>query len=538
MRLSTAAGRTITIFVIMLLTPWSSTFTNHAHNAQNTVLISTNDEPENLFYANATLLPPAIEWWQRGEELVSVYVITRDLASLADWQRANGFEKKQAPASSGQILVSLPQSSGEVEHRRLSLPAQVVPKLLGVSGVMSIFEDPGAPEAFASSPPESSSVRSGELHGAVDAWLDGVNGSGVKVAIVDSGIDFAHPDLNGTQARVDDANNSYDGWPIMWDPRSVDIWLKDGDAYPTNGGSWYSDTSNLDNDSNSDNLLDNTGFNISGINPSLSGTYHHGFHPDSKLVSKVGGEVDVLVVDDMTQGIYETVYVDIDRDGNFSDEIAMRRGNETAGLDTDADGLWDISAGLLYWISDGVNGVPYGAPYSSRAGFQNRIAGAGNLTLFMINDRNDPGGNHGTLCASAVAAQAVVNNGKVKGMAPNSELISVADFYGGGSFLDAWRFLAEGYDGQTGSGDEAQIGSFSFGWSNVHNDGTDQMSIYLDWLTRVHSPETSFLVAMGNGGHGYGTAVSPGGAHGIISVGAFSSQIGQSHGGTWGDSSS
>ncbi|MBO58371.1 MAG: hypothetical protein CMA77_05185 [Euryarchaeota archaeon] len=312
--------------------------------------------------------------------------------------------------------------------------------------------------------------------------------------------------------------------------------MRDGDAYPANSGSWYSDTSNIDNDNNSDGFLDNNGFNISGINQSISGTYHHGLHPDSKLVSKVGGEVDVLVVDDFISGVYETVYVDLDRDGDFGDEVAMRRGEETAGLDTNNDGLWDISAGLLYWISDGVNGVPYTSSYSSRAGYQNRIASAGNLTLFMINDRNDPGGNHGTLCASAVAAQAIVNNGKVKGMAPESELISVADFYGGGSFLDAWRFLAEGYDGQTGSGDEAQIGSFSFGWSNVHNDGTDQMSIYLDWLTRVHSPETSFLVAMGNGGPGYGTAVSPGGAHGVISVGAFSSQIGQSHGGTWGDS--
>ena len=538
MRLSTSAGGAIPILVILLLTPWSATLTNNSISNQNIVIYEDNDINENIFSLSAILYPPSEQWWVRGDELVSVYIITRDLSKLNDWQILNGYEKKQQPASIGQQLVPLPQPSGEVEHRRLDLPANVVPKLLGVSGVMSIFEDPGAPESFANDSPNPSSVRSGELHGATESWLDGVNGSGVKVAIVDSGIDFAHPDLNGTQARVDDANNSYDGWPIMWDPRSVDIWLRDGDAYPNNAGSWYSDTSDLDYDNNSDNVLDGTGFNISGIDSSLSGTYHHGLHPDSKLVSKLGSEVSVLVVDDFTQGVYETVYVDLDLDGEFSDEIPMRRGNETAGLDTNSDGLWDISAGLLYWISDGVNGVPYGAPYSSRAGFQNRIADAGNLTLFMINDRNDPGGNHGTLCASAVAAQGAVNNGKVKGMAPNSELISVADFYGGGSFLDAWRFLAEGYDGQTGSGDEAQIGSFSFGWSSVHNDGTDQMSLYLDWLTRVHSPETSFLVAVGNGGHGYGTTASPGGAHGIISVGAFSSQIGQSHGGTWGDSAS
>ena len=95
--------------------------------------------------------------------------------------------------------------------------------------------------------------------------------------------------------------------------------------------------------------------------------------------------------------------------------------------------------------------------------------------------------------------------------------------------------MAEGYDGNTSTGDEAQIGSFSFGWSNIHNDGTDYMSLYVDWLTRVHSPETLYSVALGNGGHGYGTGVSPGGAHGVLSVGAFSSLIGEPHGGTWGD---
>ena len=65
------------------------------------------------------------------------------------------------------------------------------------------------PEPFSSNNLETTSVKSGELHGALDAWSEGVNGTGVKVAIVDSGIDFAHPDLNGTQARVNDSNNSY-----------------------------------------------------------------------------------------------------------------------------------------------------------------------------------------------------------------------------------------------------------------------------------------------------------------------------------------
>ncbi|MCS5534918.1 MAG: S8 family serine peptidase, partial [Candidatus Poseidoniales archaeon] len=83
-----------------------------------------------------------------------------------------------------------------------------------------------------------------------------------------------------------------------------------------------------------------------------------------------------------------------------------------------------------------------------------------------------------------------------------------------------------------------QIGSFSFGYSSVVDAGSDQNSVYLDWLTRVYSKNTTYLVALGNGGHGYGTVASPGGAAGIISVGAFSSRTGESAGATWGESAS
>ena len=105
----------------------------------------------------------------------------------------------------------------------------------------------------------------------------------------------------------------------------------------------------------------------------MSGVYHIGEHPDSKLVSRAGGDVPVLVVDSTISGVYDTVYVDLDRDGNFSDEIPMTKGNETAGLDLNGDGLWDRSAGLIWWISDGVHGVPYGDIYAARNGYQNRI---------------------------------------------------------------------------------------------------------------------------------------------------------------------
>ena len=72
----------------------------------------------------------------------------------------------------------------------------------------------------------------------------------------------------------------------------------------------------------------------------------------------------ILVIDSVSNGTYDIVIPDINRNGNFSDDEWMVKGNETAGLDENGDGIRDVSAGLLYWISDGVNGVPYGAVYS------------------------------------------------------------------------------------------------------------------------------------------------------------------------------
>ena len=52
----------------------------------------------------------------------------------------------------------------------------------------------------------------------------------------------------------------------------------------------------------------------------------------------------------------------------------------------------------------------------------------------------------------------------------------------------------------------------------------------MDWLTRIYNNNTSYAVAIGNGGHGFGTTKVPGAAHGIFSVGAFSSRSSDSYG--------
>jgi hypothetical protein len=85
--------------------------------------------------------------------------------------------------------------------------------------------------------------------------------------------------------------------------------------------------------------------------------------------------------------------------------------------------------------------------------------------------------------------------------------------------FDSWVLAALGFDGVPNSGDEAQISSNSWGASATINDGWDATSRFAHWLNRNYAPNLAFLVATGNGGHGYGTVTEPDGGS-IIDVGA------------------
>jgi subtilisin family serine protease len=523
----------ISLVLLMLGTVLGNLVSNLEYDIQVSSDISKNENIllQDSIENNVVFLPDLDFYVRNGEELVELVIITNDLDSLTNWQIENGFLTIQSQLENGQKFSEHSLPDFGLQHRKIILPGWIVGKLGTINGIVMVMLDPGNPEPIALGQPDEFSVASGELHGATDSWDRNISGQGIKVAVADSGIDFAHPDLNGTQARVNDTSSPWNGWPIVFDPRSMDQWQRNSNTYPDDSSSWYADTSTIEMDLDGDGILDESNLSILGLNPSVSGEYHLGLHPDTVLQSLAGGEIDVLVIDELISGEYDVVYVDTNRDGNFSDEVPMRKGSETAGRDTDGDGLWDQSAGMVYWISDGANSLPYAPTFTSRAGLQDRIPGNGNLTLFMLNVHTGPAGNHGTLCASAVAAQGVVGNGAVLGMAPDSELIAIANIYAGGSLLDVFRFAAEGYDGNLTSGDESQIASFSFGWRPPEG-GADGTALYLDWMTRVHATKTTYLAAAGNGGHGYGTVATPGASSGIITVGAFSSKGGDN----WGQS--
>ncbi|MCX8038488.1 MAG: S8 family serine peptidase [Candidatus Sumerlaeia bacterium] len=388
--------------------------------------------------------------------------------------------------------------------------------------------------------------------GVQGAWDRGFRGTGVNVAVIDSGIDFAHPDLQGTQARVSNPASPHHGWPICFDGASMAIYFESG----TTANTWYVDTSSTPAVTNYTTTATAQFAVPHGSTPqvhtytfwreSVSGVYHFGIHPDTALKIDVLGNVAaaVLVVDHPDTANrgpgYNTVYVDLDGDYDFTDEKPCYRGDEISYRDVwngvssvaagpGTDGYADVSGGLVYFIANGTRFIP-GSDWLWGA---TTPPTNGNLVCFMLCNWRASGGNHGTLCASAVAARGIINgdapaikpaytgagNGMVQGPAPEAKLIAMGNFYAGGYSSDFYYFAALGPDGVANTGDEADIVSMSYGNGYVDNDTWDWESRFLDRVNRHIAPNTSWVGSTGNGGPGFSTVNAPNPPTGI-SIGA------------------
>ena len=329
--------------------------------------------------------------------------------------------------------------------------------------------------------------------GVKDAWDMGYTGEGVKVAVMDSGVDFATPDLMGTQARVSNASSPYYGWPIVIDLDSLSLYNQQSPVNPFIQ-SRYADTSSIDT----------TGFQTTGT--SKSGIYHIGDHPDGYLAQFFGQPAKVLLVDEKSSGVYDTVYVDLNNNRDFKDDKPCRKGDEISYWDRDKDGYPDESGGMVYFIADGKMPLPLARTlYGENA----KIPKNGELVAFHYDD-----GSHGTMCAGIIAAQ-----GKnIKGIAPDARIMPVQNSAENDMILCLLASI--GYDGVPESGDEADIISRSGGFSYLFNKGADEGSAFLEYLTTNVSPSTTIVYANGNDGSGYGTCQSPSSEH-VINAGAI-----------------
>lgn len=386
-----------------------------------------------------------------------------------------------------------------------------------------------------------------EGHKSAAAWAKGFTGDGVRVMANDSGIDFAHPDLQGTWAVVDDPSSPYHGWPMQFDSYSMYLYALDnffGTSYVADGLADFADTSATCSTSETCTFQPigaSEDYDYTLTSTSMSGTYHIGSHPDNALQLWWYGErVAVLVADENVAGQYDTVYVDLNNDHDFSNDKPVTKDDPISWMDDwdsaagmpGSDGFADLSGGLVYFIADGVNSIPacdwlWGSALCPPPG-------NGDMVAFILNDPTEPAGDHGQFVASAVAGQGVVDHpgvfgeyptwkpsgvGLVQGGGRDAKLVANGNFYLTPYFEDAFLFSAYGYDGVAGNSDDIQILTNSYGFSSVDHDGWDGDSRLVDFLQEFVNPNMSVLFSTGNGAPGYGTIAPPSPAAGI-SVGA------------------
>jgi uncharacterized repeat protein (TIGR01451 family) len=344
-------------------------------------------------------------------------------------------------------------------------------------------------------------------HKAKAAWDRGYRGEGVKVAVLDDGIDPAHPDLMGTQAIYSSTvRTEYNGWPMVFSPFSMLIYSFDDAFGTTYLATGYYDTVHYVDTSETPSLSPcGSGLSCFDYTPLMgggsigtehtyiisdtmtqSGVVHVGTHPDNDLRDFLWGEKPAIIVTDpITTDVYDTVYMDLDNDYDFRDEkpltkadvndLENTKNNMIGYRDLDGDGLADISGGMVYFIGDGDHVLPasdymWGATCASGAEFM--CPGNGDLVA-ISGSTFDRSYSHGTACASNIVGQGVTQStddgmlpefrdlpgdgkgeGAVFGMAPDAKVVNVSDIYFDhiNSTIDGWLFSTVGYDGcdQTG----------------------------------------------------------------------------------------
>lgn len=388
-------------------------------------------------------------------------------------------------------------------------------------------------------------------HDSAGAWAQGYDGTGVRVAVADDSVDFAHPDLMGTQAVVSDPSSPYYGWPEALDPFSTLLYAYDaiyGTTYVEDGQSWFTDSSATVTEA-SPVFGGSSDWTLSGT--SMSGTYHMGYLWDENLDAWWWGYPAVLVVDENAAGVYDTVYVDLDMDHDFTNDKPCTKADPISYLDfwdseadtMGQDGYADLSGGMVYWIADGANQPP---GYDFMIGAPVTAPQSGCMVSFM--GALDFDSNHGTLCASNVVGQgmtdgpsdAIVDGGSypafktpvgegagiVQGAARDADLVAMSDIYWNhfSSTLVAYDYAAFGLDEMPGTADDIQCVSNSYGESDDDADEWDYRSRYITLLNTEVNPEVTYLFSTGNGAPGYGTSAPPTPATGI-GIGA-STQMG------------
>ncbi|MFZ5816489.1 MAG: S8 family serine peptidase [Bacillota bacterium] len=314
----------------------------------------------------------------------------------------------------------------------------------------------------ARNPELSLRITRGEIRAPQFTQLTGNDGRGTVIAVLDTGVDPAHPAL----LKTPDGQTKIIDWQDF--TGEGDVALTESRTEP-----------------------------IPGI-PTKGGIYRTGLFRESQIPN---GEMDrdinrngkgddsfgVLATDAAAKGVYDTVYVDTNANGDYTDEKPLRVYSQSQ--DVGLFGTGTVTDG----VQQGVNFVV------------TRIDPKGQ----SVNLGYD-GGQHGTHVAGIAAG-----SGPITGVAPGAKVMAIKVLTSGGS--GSWSGIAQGIQYAAANG--ADVINLSLGGLTDLNDGSDPLSLMVDDLAAKTG--VVFSIAGGNSGPGMNTMGLPAVSAAAISSGAY-----------------
>ncbi|MGI5912539.1 MAG: S8 family serine peptidase [Syntrophomonadaceae bacterium] len=377
---------------------------------------------------------------------------------------AKGYFSLNPEGKIAYIYLSKQYTQGELELNISSLPKHYnIP--LTDDNIVKLTDEQDEAEAkvqssLAEHPEKSLQITAEAMQAPQFFAKTGATGRGQLVAVIDSGIDPGHPDLQSTSEGyrkiVDFIDLSDEGLVNL-----TEVQAKNGEL-----------------------LIGDKAIDVSNIR-NLSNVYKYGYLDLSILPTEVGiGNKRLLIVAaaDKNPGIFDTVYLDTDLDGEVNDQIALEEYNRTGGvaiIEGDGNKAFNLLLAKL-------------PPEGEYAHFGFDLLG------------------HGTEVAGIVAAQ-----GKIQGIAPDAQLlvVKVMDRSGTTSLKKIESALS--LAAERG----AKVAVVSMGQYKVSKAEKESLEKLLANIKKVSG--MLICMAAGNNGPGLGTVAGTATLENIISVGAY-----------------